>query len=173
MCKQAKNPPFSCRFPTQAMPISVNWMIQIKSEWTAGLYYCNSPKNAKADLPTFVEVWVETHRAVSCGHQTHSGWRYWVVMGEAYKEVKETSLIWSVKWSSEQSMNLKRKWKLSGWNTSTLQVTFFTEGMRKGGYFTTSKFFTLSFHVFLSVLCKQPLKCNTINFNDVTSSSES
>ena len=111
MCKQAKNPPFSCRFPTQAMPISVN-------------YYCNSPKNAKADLPTFVEVWVETHRAVSCGHQTHSGWRYWVVMGEAYKEVKEPSLIWSVKWSSEQSMNLKRKWKLSGWNTSTLQLHF-------------------------------------------------
>lgn len=67
------------------------------------------PENAQADLPVAIEVGIETYSSGTCRHEFYSGGIERIRGGETDRKVEETSFVWSVKGTCDESMELKRK----------------------------------------------------------------
>ena len=68
---------------------------------------CHIPQYAQTHFAVFVQIGVESDLVIACRHEFHTWCSDWIIWRTAYNEVEVSALIGRVKWSRDQSVDLK------------------------------------------------------------------
>lgn len=74
---------------------------------TLEIFIYDIPQYAEADFPIFVQIWIKSDLVIPCCHELYPRCSDWIIWWTANHKVEESSLIWSIKWSCYQSMDLE------------------------------------------------------------------